>query len=312
MLRHKAIETAQFGAEATAGTEVPGGEQFLGLTKFNLKGMEPKTQYRGVGSETSNGESQEKVHSEFDGEGPVCYMTLPRFLNACLGYQAASPYTWKPSNFGVDTLKTLSVQKGSAAGAEKAAYGVVKGFKLRFVQKDTSFNFTGFARKLTTGSTLTATPTKVPCIPLDPKKVDLYLGVDEGGLAVTKWQEMEVTVADRWAPHFEGNGTDESFEEPAKVANEHTIQLTLTSAAAIADLIAAARAKELRCIRIKATSALEFAAGEFYDFQLTAMCRVQMPDTSGEAENAVATTVNLVMAYDADFDGFMELILTNA
>lgn len=313
MLRSAAIEQYQFGAETTPGTGVAANQRFLSITKLNLRGVEPKARYSGGGSEVPNGESQEKCHSEFDGEGPICYNTLPVILNACLGNQTASPYTYTPSAFGVDTLKTLTIEKGSAAGAEKCAYGVVKGFRQRFTKRDTNISFTGFGRKLQTGQTLTASPTKVACVPIDPKKVQLLIGDDEAGLAAVNWQEIELVVGDRWAPHFEGNTSTDSFEEANKVRNAHTIQATFTaSSAVVADLIAASRAKELRCVQIKATSDLEVGPGEFYDLEETAMCFVDMPDTSGETDDVVTVSCQFTMTYDSAFGGFLKIIVTNA
>lgn len=313
MLRSLATEQYQVGAETTAGTGVDADKRYLSLTKVNLRAIEPKAKYSAGGSETPTGESQEKVYSEFDGEGPICYNTLPLILNACLGNQAASPYTWTPSNFGVDTLKTFTLEKGSPAGGEKAAYCVVKGFRQRFTKKDASINFAGFGRKLQPDIEMTADPDPVPCVPVDPKKVQLLIGDDVAGLAAVNWQEIELVVGDRWAPHMEGNTSTDSFEEPNKVRNAHTITASFTaSTAVVADLITASRNKERRCVRIKATSDLEFAAGQKYDLTETAMCMVDVPNTSEEGDDVVRATCQFTMAYDATFGGFLKIALTNA
>ena len=311
-LRSKAVESYQWGLEVTAGTGVAASLRYLAVTRMTLKAMEPKTRYRGSGSEVQNGESQEKVWSEFDGEAPCCYKFLPVLFNSLLGNDASSPYSYTPNAFGVDTLKTYTVEKGSAAGGEKAAYCVVKSARLRFTKKDTNVNFAGFGRKLQTGITMTAAPTKVACVPFDPKKIQLLIGADEGSLAEVKWHEIEVGIGERSAPHFAGNTDTDSFDEHVKVANDHTIQVTLQTAADIEDLVTASRNKELRCVQVKATSDLEYSDGNPYDFELTAMCFVDMPDHSGEADNIVAAPVNLVMTYDATFAGFLKATIANA
>ena len=311
-VRSKAIERWQFGRESVAGTGVAASNQPTSVTNLTLKGMEPKTTYTGMGSETPNAESQEKCWSEFNGDGPICYILLPDILNACLGNQASSPYTYTPDNWGLDTLKTLTIEKGSEVQAERCAYGVVKGFTMRFTQKVASLTWPGFGRKLQDGITITATPTILSCVPVDPKKVALLIGADVAGLAAVNFQEIEVKVADRWAPHFEGNSSQDSWEEPKKLDATHTITLTIHSPAAITDLRTASRNKELRCIRIKATSGLEFASGQFYDLQITAMCMIQFPEDSGETDKVVTSGITCTMTYDEDFGGFLEVVVTNA
>lgn len=313
--RATATEQYQLGIESTAGTGVAANLRPLALTSLNLRGQEPKTRYRAGGSETPNAESQEKCWSEFDGEGPICYNLLPYVLSSLLVADASSPYEFVPNAFGVDTIKTLTIEKGAGSNGEKAAYCFVKTARLRFTKKDTSLTFSGEGRKLQSGITMTASPTKVASVPVDPKKVDLYIGEDEAGLAVVKWQEIEVNIGERWAAHFEGNSANDSFEEHTKVANEHTIQATITTPATIADLITAARNKETRCVRIKAESALEYSAGNNYDLEITANCFVEMPDTSGETDNVVSAQVNFIMTYDAGFNttgGFLKVTVANA
>ena len=313
MARSQAVEVIQWGLESVAGTGVAANQRYLGLVKLTPKTVEEKTRYRGAGSEVPNGESQEKGHSEWDGEGPVCYKFLPVLLNGLLGNDASSPFSYTPNAFGADTIKTYTVEKGPSGGTgDKAAYFVVKNLRLRFTKKDTSCTFSAFARTLQNAQAMTATPTKVPCVPVDPKKVQLLIGADEEGLGATKWHEIEVNIGDRSAPHFAGNTDQESFEEHVKVANEHTIVASIEDPTLLADLFAASRAKELRCVQVKATSALEASEGNFYDLELTAMAFVQIPDPGHDADAIVAAQVTFVMTYDATFGGFLKGAVVNA
>src|SRR5688500_15404313 len=105
--RSTALERVQVGLETVAGTGVAADKWLMGFDRFVLNPIEPFADHTPAGSEVAMEDSRQKVHSEWEGEGPICYRTLPYFLASLLHSDVTAPYLFEPNPFGVDTIKTL-------------------------------------------------------------------------------------------------------------------------------------------------------------------------------------------------------------
>lgn len=304
-------ERIQVGVEVTSGTGVSANKRLMGLDRLTLNPMEPQGRHRSAGSEVQSGVSLQKVHSEFDFEGPFCFLTVPYLLTAMLLDQTASPYTYTPDPYGADAIKTLTIETGSADHAEKAAYGVVSNVRIRATKADVTINGGGFARKLSTNITMTATPTLVGKALADPAKVSVLIGTTVGGLAEVEHLEAEINLPARWAPHFTLNVATDSFDSHKKIANEPTITLTLESAADADTLIGYARAKTKIFVRIILGTDEEYSAGNSYEAQFTSYCTVEAPKRQDNDAVFGATFILHPEPSSDTGDSWIEAIITN-
>jgi hypothetical protein len=312
MVRATVNERIQVGVEVTSGTGVSANKRLMGLDSLTLQPSEPQGRHRSAGSEGPSGVSLQKVHSTFEFEGPFCFLTVPYLFSSMWLDQASSPYTYTPDPYGVDDIKTLTIEAGNDDEAEKAAYGVTTNVRIRANQSDVTVNGGGFARKLSLGITPTATPTVVGKALADPALTSVLIGTTVGGLAEVNHLEVELNYPARWAPHFTLNVATDSYDSHKKLAGEPTITLTLESSAALADVLHGyARAKTKCFVRIILGTADEYSAGNTYEAQFTHYCTVEAPQRADKDAVFGATFILHPEPHADTGDSWVEAIITN-
>lgn len=276
-MRETVNERIQWAREAVHGTAVACSTQPMGLDRLTLQPVEPKQRHRSAGTEVPSGESRQKRHSTFDFEGPLCFLTLPWLLSAMLGDATASPYVYTPDPYASDPIKTLTLQTGNEAHAEQADYGVVASVRIRATKEDVAVTGDGFARELALDAVITPAPTLLAKALADPALVKLEIGASVAGLAAVDWEEIEIALGPRWAPHIAGNTSEESFSEHKKVASEPTLTISVVAEDTADDLHEAAQAKAGRYVRVTFESAQEFSVGNTYEAAFLFYCSLEAP-----------------------------------
>jgi len=298
-------ERVQWGQESVAGTGVSASLRPLGLDRLTLNPVRPQGRTRSAGREMQTGVAKQKVYSKFEFEGPLCLKTAPYLFSACLESQTSSPFTYQPNPDGIDTIKTLTIEAGSAQRASKAAYCVVAGFRIRFTRTDVAINGEGFGRKRQEGITLTTTPTEIVKAIADPELVSVLLGTSIGGLAEVEFLEAEMNQPPRWAPHITLNVATDSFDDIKKIANDPTLNLVLEAMADAATLFTAAEAKTGYFARVIATDI------DGNTLQLTAYGTLETP-TEADNDGVMGSTFALHLEPHTDLGGAAyEIVITH-
>lgn len=306
-VRTSALERIQVGVEVTPGTGVAANKRLMGLTRLTLNPTINKNFHTSAGVEVPNSESGGKMWSTFDYEGSGCYCTMAYILSGLLLNQSSSPYTYALTPSAVETIKTYTIETGSAVRAEKAAYGVFSSFRLRATQADVSINGNGFARKISKNQTLTAGATEIGPVNMDPRKVTVLLGDTLGGLAAVEHLEYELDIPERWRPHAPLTAATDSFSRHKKVGSEPGIMLALERQADAEALLTAAETKAVKFVQMTAPSATSP-----YDITVTAACMVEAP-TGGDNDDVFADSFRLRPYPHADVGSgsWLSFVLTN-
>ncbi|HEU4752063.1 MAG TPA: phage tail tube protein [Armatimonadota bacterium] len=310
-LRATVFQRTQVGVETTPGTAVAANKQFSSLS-IMPKPMVPVTQHRPQGSKYATAATVGKEHTEARFEGPINYEDLAYILASLLAASAyVSPFTFTSALAGPDSIKTLSIEAGSNVRAEKFAYGVVSDLELKFTQQDATLSGQMFGRALTEGATLTASPTVLNNIVVNPKDVSVWVGDTVAGLAeVTKFLEASVSLKGKLKPAFFFDSSQTSFTEPVELAPQLSAQVILEHNSVAAGYMADLRSAKQKFLRIKALGPVIGAGPDQYTLQITMPFRFLENDRA-DSDDIWASTYNLGPDFETGLGSPIEIALTN-
>lgn len=150
--RATVFEGCQIGVESTAGTAVAANKRMLCTSIENLRPDIPTTPFRPYGSKASTS----IVAGKGMGVGSITAAANPYDLSYLFSTAICTPaittpgggsssrnWQFKPRNFAPDSFETLTVDKGSFDGGERATYGVVNGWSLNVNINENISQFTG-------------------------------------------------------------------------------------------------------------------------------------------------------------------------
>lgn len=270
----------QIGAETTPGTQVAAGKL------LNYMSLEPSielefSKFRPMGQLVASAVTPAKDSSSYavSGQGtyseliyPFCSLltnTTPTTVDT-----TAKLWDFIPLGRSEDTIKTYTIETGSATRAQKAGYGLFTGLELTFNRTDgITIGGTAVAQALADNITLTASPTALEDKPILPTHLDVYVDTTSAGLGGTKLTRDFNAVwrcNDKWGEVWPVNSTLASFG--SHVNTEPTIQMELTVAADTQGmgLLADARLGSTKYIRLAAVApaAYGFAGAVSAPYQL--------------------------------------------
>jgi hypothetical protein len=191
--RASVFNGVQFGVETTPGTSVAASKKLASLDILPTpsiavdfyRPMGDKFPTVGVAGQdfTTARVTGKPMYSEF------VYM-LSGLLGAATitGPNADGAYTWTfaPASTGPDAFKTFTVERGSSVGAEKFTHGLFTQLGLTFDRSRADLSGAMIGQALSTGITLTASPTAIAQIPMSPKEFSVFADTTSGGLGTTK------------------------------------------------------------------------------------------------------------------------------
>lgn len=227
--RAAVYERIQVGAESTAGTGVSAGKRLESTKLGPLRAIVHVQQVRGMGMQDLAAVAIGRSHSEADLNGELDYNDLAYWLAAHLVYAAPSSgtFTFAPDSLGPNTIKTLSIERGSSVRAEKIYYAVVQDLIMRFTLRECSLSGKIFGRTVQEGATLTSSPTQVPSTPVGVKdwKVSIGEAVDASDIVeLTRCKEAEFRSTGKWQPGFFATPSQDSYTAIVEAAGERMIR----------------------------------------------------------------------------------------
>jgi hypothetical protein len=153
----------QVGVESTIGTLVPATKRLSSLSiSPDIQGTFHKFGPMGTKFDTLNVIGKEWTESAI--EGPLtydeCIYTLSTFFAMVSGVQigVTGAYTWQfdIASSAPDTVKSLSIERGSSVGAETVAGNVARALNILVTRDEATVKGTMMGKLTTTGATLTA------------------------------------------------------------------------------------------------------------------------------------------------------------
>ena len=228
---------AQIGAETTSGTAVSASKllRYLSLEPgiaLNFNRFRPMGQV--VASAVTPG--QDFTEWNITGAGSYGEMMVPLAsvlvsTSPVTVETTARRWTFTPAGRSEDTIKTYTVESGSATRAQKATYVFVNGMEITFNRTEgVTLSGSAIGQQIQDNITLTASPTNYGDKPILPTHLDVYVDTTSSSFGTTKLTRdfsAVLRVNDRWGAVWPINCTLSSYA--AHVNLEPTVQMELTS-----------------------------------------------------------------------------------
>lgn len=177
-------EVTQIGKETTAGTVVAASKRLLCTQIMPVPDI-PVEPYRPAGFKVNTTAIRQKEMTTADIEGVVCYNDLVYLFSGILeqatittptGATNTRRWTFVPSSTAPDTTDTFTVEHGGPNGAERFAFASMDSLTMTWNRTEATIGGSMIGRAFTSGITLTASPTDIPELPVDPHTVSIYVG----------------------------------------------------------------------------------------------------------------------------------------
>lgn len=271
----------QIGAETTPGTGVAAGKllNYLSFTPTfwagDFKTETPMGQKAASGVAPGYDYTSWAVDSTVGSFSEFIYPYCGLFTNVTPTTVDTSAKLWTfiPTGRSEDTIKTFTVESGSATRAQKATYLLFTGIEHTF-NRDTGLATTGtaIAQNIQDNITLTAAPTALEIQPVDPPFLNVYLDSTSANVGTTKLTR-DFNAVFRYQnarnPVWPINSANASFASHVETLPTCEIELTVEADTQGMSMLPIARASTLQYIRLEAKSTvLAGAATAFYQLQI--------------------------------------------
>jgi len=296
----------QVGAESTSGTAVSASKLMSYLS------LEPDFElqfntFQPIGQVVPSSVTPGKDSTVFNVTGKGSYSEL--IVPLCSVLTNVSPSTvettarlWDfiPLGRSEDTVKSYTVEYGSATRAQKNTYGLFNGLTLTFNREEgIEVGGSAFGQQMQDNITLTAGPTAYEDKPILPTHLDVYVDTTSGGLGGTKLLRdfnAEFSISDRWGQVWPINSANASFTSHVATMPTVTLKLTVEADSSGMAYLVNARAGDTRYVRLAAVapSAYGFAGAGTAPYQL-------LIDMAGKINEVKFTEVDGIKCVDYTF-----------
>lgn len=272
--RASVFQQVQLGLETTPGTAVAASKllQSMDIVPTAQVGVDI---YRpqGIKYPTVAIPGQDMVAGRVTGKPTYTELIYPfsgLFGAATItGPNADGAYTWvfNPASAAPDAFKTFTVQRGSSVAAEQWAFGLFAGFGMTFNRQTADLTGAMIAQAITTGVTMTATPTAIPLIPISPKDISVFADPTSGALGTTKVTRVLngnfAFGAQKYQPLWVVDQAQTSFVSVVEDAPAATFSILVEADTQGMGFLANVRAGDTRFVRIEATGPLIAGASNY-------------------------------------------------
>lgn len=220
---------------------------------------------------------------------------------------SAKLWDFIPLGRSEDTIKTYTIESGSATRAQKATYGLFTGLELTFNRTDgVAVGGAAIGQAIQDNITLTAAPTAVEDKPILPTHLDVYVDTTSAGLGGTKLTRDFNAVFrcnDKFGAVWPINSTAASYA--SHVNTEPTVQIELTVAADTQgmSLLADARLGSTKYVRLAAVAPAAYgfagAVSAPYQLLIDMACKISDIKAFDDNEGVKVLTYTLDAIYDS-------------
>jgi hypothetical protein len=218
-------------------------------------------------------------------------------------------WTFNMAPAGPDSITTFTAEKGAAGVAnmaQQAAFGFVHGLAYKLNKSEASLNGVFDAQVTTDPFTMTASPTDVPCVPVDPGKINVWMGP---GLALL--QKMKRILDIEWGAQNRATGLitlnadDPSFSNRIETAPDLTMKFFQEHDADGQTMLARLRANTSIYAIVEALGP-QIEPGFNYRMKWTLKAQLTKPN-SGDLDGAYGKNYDAVLQYDPVLQTAMRL-----
>jgi len=311
----------QIGVETTPGTAVAANKKLL-ATSIELGIQANISTFRPSGGKFATIQAMGKEWAKAKISGQLTYTDLVYLASSNIKYAApvqqaaTAAYKWThfPAQSAEDTVKTFTVENGSAVRAHKAAYGIVNSLGYMVTRDKTEIKGEMLMQRVTDGITLTATPTDVALKPILPSQFDYYADDASGDLGTTKLLRVfsiDWDFSNRFGPVWPIDSAQASFAAHVETEPQPLLKVVLAADAVGMGYLANARTGDKKFIRIQATGE---NIEDTYDYSMIHdICGVvSAVEEFKDHEGVYAIGYTFRCAYDATWGKAFNLEVINA
>lgn len=231
-------QKVQLGKETTPGTAVPANKLIEAFT-WQIGGKPDVKTFRATGRRHAAvaEENTEMAEGKLSGELDYAAVVYPLAMT----YGAVTPvahapsatafdYIWTPLLTGATSVQTFTLQNGDAVEAEQYAYLMASGFGYKLTRQEASVSADLFAQAMSTGATITASPTNVALLPVVGKHANVYLDTTSagiGGTQLTNVLEVDFAASGYYKQFWPLNRTNSSFTSHIDDAPKQEVKLLM-------------------------------------------------------------------------------------
>jgi len=261
--RSEVTQVAQLGIETTKGTAVATTKI---LPSFSvITGIDgDSTKIEQAGNKFGTSYAPGKDYSTAKWTGQPSHDELVYILSSLCSFAAptvvgTTGQSWTHTISGTteDTVKSYTVENGSAARAHKFAYGMFTELSLKGDRSKITADAVMMGQQTTDGITLTASNTSVLQVPLLPKEIDISIDTTSAGLGTTKFARVlkwEFNIKNRYGMLWTVDSSVSSWATHIELPVDATVKIMVEADATGMGLLADWRAGNKKFIRIKDTS----------------------------------------------------------
>lgn len=306
--RTTVTQVCQIGVESTEGTAVA-ANRFLPGVSIEMSPNLNIDKFRPAGNKYSTIHALGKEWSGGTITGKPTYDEIMYLLDGVLAYGAptqissttAYKSTHAPSSTAEDTVKSFTIENGSAVRAHKTPGCRIVELSLKGDRDKIDLGGSVIGRAITDGITLTSSPTAIDQIPILPKEVDIYLDTTSAGLGTTKLLRVfswEWNIAGRFGPFWPVNSANASFGGLVEMPVEGTVKLGVEADAAGMALLTAARAGTTNFLRIAATGGQNAGTATPYSLTLDQAVQVAAVSDLKDQDGIYAVEITFDIVHD--------------
>jgi hypothetical protein len=312
----------QIGAEATPGTGVAASKL------LNYLSLEPGidlsfNRFRPMGSKVAGTVTPGKDATSWGVTGAGSYSEL--IYPFCSLLTNVSPstvdtsaklWTFTPAARTEDTIKTFTVEAGSATRAQKASYVLFTGVELTFNRTDgVTLSGSAIGQQIQDNIALTGSPTALEDVPILPTHLDVFIDPTSGALGTTKMTRdfnAVFRVNSRFNAIWPINSTLASYGSHVEIEPTYQIELTMAADTQGMGFLVNARAGDTRFIRLSAVSTvLAGAATAKYQLLIDAAGKISDIKAFDDTDGVKVLTYTFDLVYDATWTKFLTIGLQN-
>lgn len=319
--RSTVSQQIQVGVESTYGTSVAANKLLTALG-FDPSPQTNFTQFAPTGFKYDSIVALLQEWTQFSLSGYPTYTEIVYPLSSVL--VAATPTTttgvttwiFAPATGAPDTVKSFTIERGSSVAAEKFTGGIISEFGINFSPTNSNLSGSGIGKSITTGITMTASPTSVALVPVLPIQVDVYYDSTQGALGTTKLTRVMSAawkITNRQGPLWVLNSANSSFVAVVELKPTMTIELSVEADTAGLGPLADARAGTKKWIRIKATGGNIPASTPTTPYSITIDAPVQVNSISNMGDQDGVYKIDYVfdLLHDTTFGKAVSVTVVN-
>lgn len=315
---------SQWGVETTPGTGVSGSKLIQGFDVIETAEIDVDF-YRPQGNKypTTGISGRDFVSARITGKPN--YTDIVYLLSGLLGAATITgpngdgAYTWvfNPSSTAPDAFKAFTIERGSSVAAEKFTHGLTTEIGLSFNRQTADLSGALIGQALTSGITLTATPTAIPIVPMSPKDFSAWADPTSGALGTTKLTRLLngnfAFGAGKYNPLFVVDAAQPSFvsvvEDTPNAMFRALFEADTTSGQGI-NFLANVRAGDTKFVRVKALGPL-IAGASNYSFQIDMAAKFGKPGPFQNSNGVYAYELPWTIVHDPTWGKAMVVTVIN-